>query len=117
MSNPNDLRFTIEETMMCSIGYKNVFQKLEFLRAEKKIFLLLLKQEKSVSFNSQNRPLKSNLSARPILMMVIFCGRIRKIAGAKAIESIITSSLSVGRSPNQTKSFNENSIFSKSNIQ
>ena len=37
LSNPNDLRFTIEEAMMCSIGYKNVYQKLEFLRNEKKI--------------------------------------------------------------------------------
>lgn len=119
LSNPNDLRFAIEETMMCSIGYKNVYQKLEFLRAEKKIFILLMKQGKNVTFNPQNRPIKQKQSIKSIMMIIIFCGRIRKIAGAKAIESIITNSFSVGRSLNesQTNSFNGSSILTRTTLQ
>ena len=119
LTNPNELRFAIEETMMCSIGYKNVYQKLEFLRREKKIFVLLMNQNKNPTNISQSRKIASysSIHMKSIIFMVIFCGRIRKITGAKAIESIISTNVSIGQSfsESQMKSLDE-SIFARTNL-
>ncbi|OHS93141.1 hypothetical protein TRFO_40530 [Tritrichomonas foetus] len=84
VSKPDEMRFLIEETMMCSIGYKDVYQKLELLRREKKFFNILMEMRHS------NFVAIAPSHTRSIICLIMFCGRLRKMAGAKRIEAILS---------------------------
>ena len=91
VTRPYDMKFIIEEAMMSNIGYKEVYQKLEFLRREKKFFTYLLKENCPDYQKESKRTLI--ISIRPIVAFLVFTGRIKKMAGNNRIETIISKSL------------------------
>lgn len=84
--NMSDIRFSLEESLLASIGHRTLRRRLEILRAEKKILLSLSPSPELIQ-QSKGKI----VSLRPLLMIALVSRRLQTLGGCVPSSFRITS--------------------------